>query len=281
MVSKIVSGEKIQKLCDIYLGNHHNFNCNPLIAIETKKHIDINSITSTYNNPKLIFCYSHNIKFFSNIIHHFKNNFILITHNSDENIINSDYVMKILECPNLIRWFSQNICLIHYKLHFLPIGIANSQWAHGRITHLLENNILNYNKKNKNIYFNFTIETNIKIRKNCYELLKDYLEWLPTESPENNIKRLSEYKFCICPEGNGVDTHRLWECLYLKVVPIVINSPFTKILLANYVPLVVLNNWSELKQKNLNYDNYIHQFEKVELKNLLDLDKIREMINKC
>ena len=36
--------------------------------------------------------------------------------------------------------------------------------------------------------------------------------------------KLSYYKFAICPEGNGVDCHRIWECIYLGVVPIIIDS---------------------------------------------------------
>ena len=67
---------------------------------------------------------------------------------------------------------------------------------------------------------------------------------------------LSQYKFCICPEGNGADTHRLWEALYLKTVPIVIKSEFTYILQKNNVPLVILNDWDELYEVNLDYNNY-------------------------
>jgi hypothetical protein len=68
--------------------------------------------------------------------------------------------------------------------------------------------------------------------------------------------RLSQYKFCICPEGNGVDTHRLWEALYLKTVPIIINSEFTNILQKHNVPLVILNSWDDLDETKLNYDNF-------------------------
>ena len=84
------------------------------------------------------------------------------------------------------------------------------------------------------------------------------------------MKRLSTYKFCICPEGNGVDSHRLWECLYLKVVPIVIKSEFTNILLNQNIPLVVLNNWNNLDLNILNYDDY--NFESDNLKKILNFD---------
>ena len=32
---------------------------------------------------------------------------------------------------------------------------------------------------------------------------------------------LLNYMFVICPEGNGIDTHRMWEALYLRTIPII------------------------------------------------------------
>jgi hypothetical protein len=90
----------------------------------------------------------------------------------------------------------------------------------------------------------------------CFNRLKHKLEWLNEVPPRENIQRLSEYEFCICPEGNGVDTHRLWEALYVKTIPIVIKSDFTDILLENSVPIVVLDDWSQLDESNLDYSNY-------------------------
>ena len=84
------------------------------------------------------------------------------------------------------------------------------------------------------------------------------------------MKRLSTYKFCICPEGNGVDSHRLWECFNLKVVPIVIKSEFTNILLNQGIPLVVLDNWTELDVNKLNYNDY--DFDSENLKKILSFN---------
>ena len=86
--------------------------------------------------------------------------------------------------------------------------------------------------------------------------LKNKLEWLDEVPPDENIRRLSEYEFCICPEGNGVDTHRLWEALYVKTIPIVIKSDFADILLENNVPIVVLDDWSQLDERALDYSKY-------------------------
>ena len=149
----IVSGERIQQLCDIYLGTNEDFNYNPLIKKQTFKHCIINNINNNYNNPYLIFCYTHNLSILSNKINFFMNDFILLTHNSDGEIKNSNEVLNILKCEKLKKWYGQNICFNHVKLYFLPIGIANSMWAHGNIS-LFQNELFMTDlhiKKNKYI----------------------------------------------------------------------------------------------------------------------------------
>lgn len=276
-MTTIITGEKIQQLCDIYLGFNNDFYLNPVISKQFNKHKDLNSINEPFDNPYKVFCYSHNIELLSNKIHLFKNNFILITHNSDWEIRETETVSNILNYNKLVKWYGQNICFHHFKLIFLPIGIANSQWPHGNLSLFYNITFMNNlsNKSNK-IYFNFNIKTNPNKRQLCYDLLNNKLEWLDTIIPLENLLRLSTYEFCICPEGNGVDSHRLWECLYLKVVPIVIKSQFTTILLKQGIPMVVLDSWDSLNVNNLNYSDY--DFNTNDLKNTLDYNYYKSLI---
>ena len=145
---------------------------------------------------------------------------------------------KICKYVYTQKWYAQNICFEHEKLIFLPIGIANSQWRHGDLSIYTKEE---EGKKTKKVYFNFNIETNRSKRQPCYDKLKGKLEWLPNIEPRQNIQRLREYEFCICPEGNGVDTHRLWEAIYVKTIPIVIQSEFTDILKKNKVPVCIVD----------------------------------------
>lgn len=101
--------------------------------------------------------------------------------------------------------------------------------------------------------FFFNIGTNKIKREPCYQALCNKLEWLHEVSPYENLIRLSQYKFCICPEGNGVDTHRLWEALYLKCIPIVIKSQFTETLQRHNIPLIVLDKWEDFDERTLIY----------------------------
>jgi hypothetical protein len=272
-MTNIITGEKIQQLCDIYLGIYGDFTFNPIISSQVGKHKDLNMINEPFDNPYKIFCYSHRIDLLANKICLFKNDFILITHNSDGKISETETILAILNSNRLIKWYGQNICFQHPKLQFIPIGIANSQWAHGNLSLFYDRNFMNNVSKTKKIYFNFNIATSPNKRKVCFDKLHNKLEWLSAIHPIENLKRLSTYEFCICPEGNGVDTHRLWECLYLNVVPIVIQSEFTDQLLKLNMPLVVLDCWENLDVTKLNYSDF--DFNSRHLKNLLDFENLK------
>lgn len=275
---QIITGEKIQQICDIYLGFDDDFRFNPVISKQNFKHCSLNSLTKPFDNPQKIFCYSHRIDKLSSVIHLFQNDFVLITHNSDGEIRQSADVITILNCDKLLKWFGQNICFEHPKLCLLPIGLANSQWPHGNLYAFHNIRFSSMNKTNL-VYFNFNIQTNKTKRQPCYDILKNKLEWLETIDPDEHHKRLSKYQFCICPDGNGIDTHRLWECLYLHVVPVVVKNEFTILLAAKNIPLYVLDSWENFDSNSLNYSDF--DFESKELHELLDFSNYFSKITVC
>ena len=56
--------------------------------------------------------------------------------------------------------------------------------------------------------------------------------------------------FVICPEGNGIDTHRVWEALYLRSIPIIQKNQISNFLIKANLPIMILNNWSDLSKLN-------------------------------
>jgi hypothetical protein len=255
----IVTGERIQEIADVYFCNESyigSYTHNDYI-ISQNKHKFINSLReySMWDNPSTIFCYADWLHEFSNKLDLFKNPFTLVTHNSDYNITSNETCLKVLEHPKIIHWYAQNVCMNHPKLRFLPIGIANRQWQHGSLFVEFYKGLnvgsLISNKK-YDVYFNFQVSTNFSKRQPCYDALSKKLEFLPGVSAFDNFARLSQYKFCICPEGNGADTHRLWEALYLKCVPIVLDSPFIRALQSQAnLPLVIINCWEDFRMEDL------------------------------
>jgi hypothetical protein len=265
---KIITGERLQEKADVYfcdesyIGSctHNDY------IISQNKHKFISSLREheVWDNPRTIFCYGDWLHLFSEKLDLFKNDFVLISHNSDYNVTENDTSLRILNHQKVVEWRAQNVCFDHPKLKFLPIGIANRQWSHGSLFEEFYKRVdLKSLERNKlgEVYFNFQISTNAVKRQPCYDSLCEKLEFLPGLPALENFERLAKYKYCICPEGNGVDTHRLWEALYLKCIPIVIDSPFIRVIQkqAN-IPLVVLSSWDDFCVENLPpYEDIIMQ----------------------
>lgn len=62
-------------------------------------------------------------------------------------------------------------------------------------------------------------------------------------------KTKGEYAFSISPHGNGLDCHRTWEDLILGCIVIVKTSSLDP--LYEGLPVVIVNDWSEITEENL------------------------------
>lgn len=286
----LITGEKIQTLCDYYIGTYDDFNFNPIIRNQKSKHINIDnynieSITKLKVNN--IFCYTHlidgeianfnnercinNLKNISIILSNISTKFNIIFHNSDGAFKNEH--KSLLQISNVNKIFTQNLSIeSEDRIIPLPIGIANSMWRHGNLNiwkQILETNSLV--NKSKSIYFNFNINTNTVKRKKCYDIITSKtIPNLPNTDYLNYLTILSSYKFAICTEGNGLDTHRFWECLYLKVIPICLKNHITEYYSKN-LPIVLLDDWNEL---NIEKMDEIFKHANWENHNMLSFDKL-------
>ena len=79
------------------------------------------------------------------------------------------------------------------------------------------------------------------------------VQHLPLERSPAGFSRyltaLSKSMFCICPRGNGIDTHRFWESLYMGCIPVI----KAEHLLACHadLPCLVLDDWTDLANVDL------------------------------
>ena len=106
------------------------------------------------------------------------------------------------------------------------------------------------NKEGNGIFFNFSIETAPWYRQDCYnKLVSKGLKWVDNKPYEQYLQELINYKYAICPIGNGFDCHRTWECIYLGIIPIFIAHPFVEVLLP-FTKMVVLRDWNDLPVVN-------------------------------
>ena len=209
--------------------------------------------TQTFNpllvkNNDLVFVKSDLIEIYFKIIHpKINSKYILISHNSDETIGLSEIE---LADEKVIHWFAQNLSFENNKkFTSLPIGFENRRYLNnGKLKNLKTVQNLKVVKKNK-ILSSYNSATNFYLRNDLDEITKniDCIDKKLFDTPFEYLVNLNHYKFVLSPEGNGLDTHRIWEGLLTKTIPIVKKSDFSKNFYNLNIPILLIDNWSELK----------------------------------
>lgn len=195
-------------------------------------------------NRDIIFLKTDLIEIYFKIQHpQIESPYFLITHNSDRNVTED---LVNLKDEKIIHWFAQNLfCDDINNCSILPIGLENKRWIRSS-TNKYKNNI-EFNKS-EYVLGSFKLHNNFKERNKVITNI-DSNKLVNFENFENNkiyLNELKKYMFVLCPSGNGVDTHRIWESLIFKTFPILLLNSFSKNLIKLGVPGIYLENWSEL-----------------------------------
>ncbi len=247
----MISGEQFQKLSQISLYTETNDiienqnNCLEQNLVKISD-LDVNEIKK-YN---IIFVYTHFLEnFFDKFYNHLKNDTVIISHNSDARV--DEKFFKYLEGNKIKKWYCQNRFIIHDKLVSLPIGLANSQWPHGTQALITKVKDLNLEKEIL-VYKNFDKSTNRDARFHCDTVTS--INGIPMGSQTSNEEywmNIAKSAFVISPPGNGIDCHRIWECLYLKAMPVVLKhealSQFDDL------PILFVDSWDDVTVDFLKY----------------------------
>lgn len=159
---------------------------------------------------------------------------------------------------NVKYWFAQNALCNDERIIPIPIGICNafeqpipqqgSAYCGGSYDYcdqlsqlLLDVNLNDQTTPKEFMYANFTIETNQPYRSAIRDIAleTDYInyegpqdvgfvsgvgKYLSEDGPKKYVEKILNHEAVLCPIGAGVDTHRLWEALYCKRIPVTINS---------------------------------------------------------
>ncbi len=187
---------------------------------------------------------------------------VLVTGHSDHSIDKSE--LDILNYPKLKLWLCQNKNLDHHKLVALPIGITNRNESHpsvSRICKIIGNTDTIYQiakgpKTIKNlVYLNISRGTFPKERGKIIDTYKDK-KWVTYKNGSKTvtghtdfIKNVNSHKFVFAPRGNGLDTHRMWEALYLRTIPIV--KRHISIESFSDLPILMVESWDNITEEYL------------------------------
>lgn len=246
---------------------------------------------------------------------------ILICGNGDISLTNQDLPSNVKYC------FAQNALIQGEKVIPIPIGLRNSfpvyipnqspllsgvSFDYGIMSERkLKEIYLNDNTvSSKFLYSNFSVYSNIGYRQFLKNVCKSisYINYEDSggESElayDNYITKILDHEATFCPAGNGVDTHRIWEVLYCKRIPITINANVTKSIKINTnyagesshippqndeysiytklysdLPIVILDNYHQLSDEDYLKQQIEYQKSKKSNLNLLDFNFWKDMI---
>jgi hypothetical protein len=226
---------------DYYLVKYLN-----MYSTSENKLINEKNINKINTNEPLIFItkVEELDNFYKKIVKYINNKFILITHYGDKE---AGLHNEILNHPLLVKWYGQNMYIISDKTIGIPIGLENKHWKRTNIDTIKQHST---NSKEKLLYLNFSLRTNLNRKKIMKKMLNMGFEENAKLDWNDYIEDLSRHKFCISPKGNGVDCHRTWECLYLGVIPIVEKSiPMSYF---NDLPILFVDNYDIITREYLN-----------------------------
>lgn len=206
--------------------------------------------------------------FFNNVLHS-TNKHILITHLADDPITKDEFNRK----PGcVVKWYAENALYDNVDLIPIPIGLENKtgicqEHFKGKRDWFVENleRLRNKPKNAEEVYCNWTTNNNTSTRANIVNLLKTNYKHLEGLTYQNYYETMSDYKFIIAPSGNcDGDTHRVWEALYMNCFPIVIKHNIFKEYKDNDLPIIQVNNWSEVTPEFLQESlNKTYNYEKL------------------
>jgi hypothetical protein len=227
MIEDYISGEKFKRFCDFDLKD-------PLILVMDKyimyadldRYVDALSFIHN-NSPK---------------------KFVLVTHNGDTTVNPTGLP------HNLVHWYTQNLNFKHPKVSPLPIGLENTHWHPTKIP-MMRDMPESQKRANKG-FCQFNPGTYPKERKHLVENLRnngievDSFSCINGQNFYQYLFNLKIYKYCFCPRGNGIDTHRIWESIYMGCIPVV-QKHIAHTFEGCDLPILFIDDWTDFDHQNI------------------------------
>jgi len=186
--------------------------------------------------------------------------FVVIIHNSDATFT-EDKFMTIRK--HIYHAFAINTNFTHPRLTTIPIGFADNQLD------FLSKFVREPRERDIEIYLNIKATHNPQKRSACIRAFENDPRVTNRErvSVPEYYNDLCRSKFVLCPEGTGMDTHRVYESLLCGATPVVLRNSLSH--LYETMPVCIVNSWTDPfyvvteKSFNTSVHNYIKQTYRV------------------
>jgi len=263
------------------------------------------------NHTPIIWVSSRRIQEFSDILDQIPYKFVLVTNDEDASFP-YDYglvppsrivkCLKIVNHPNVLHIFAQNCDdITSGRVSSIPIGIDfyyklnmfSPQQQENLMDQVLAQSAETIKRKCR-IFVDFQHNNSSKYGcgrskitgEDRHDIFKKIVatglvDYSNTRMERHDLwKHKSTYAFSVSPHGNGNDTYRSFEDLVLGCIVIVKTSVLDR--LYDNLPVVIVKNWSEITESNLNlwhkkfYDAFSNPEYRYRLTNEYWIQKIKQ-----
>jgi hypothetical protein len=158
----------------------------------------------------------------------------------DENVLRelSEYAQQI---------YSVNLLSNFHNIVGIPLGLESPSYrSGGRLSNFRKIPMLNPIERPINFLVSWNVKTNLERRSDALEHFKRATDVLLFENriaPQTLHALTRRTLFVPSPRGNGIDTHRVWESLYLGAIPVVLSAD--KLPAFSGWPIWIIEDWSE------------------------------------
>lgn len=185
---------------------------------------------------------------------HPKKKFIIFTAFEDTPI-DQDIYDQIPE--NVIAIHAANAVVFGGKVHPFPHGIERKMYSGYTHHDILKQVMLDEVEPTKLLFVAHREDTGN--RASIGQLFKDK-EWATvTHLPyEQYLKAIQKHKFVLCPSGNGIESSRNWETLYMRRVPVFKDHPYLREMFKDF-PALFVKDFDEVTEQLLKDNDHLFQ----------------------
>lgn len=164
------------------------------------------------------------------------NKFCIIVHNSDLPFGMQEF--RIL-APHSLHIYAINTTIEDPILTTIPIGFVDK---HLPLLHEFKGGS---SERPYEVYANFSLNTNLGKRKECMDTFRDdpRLVYRTGLSVPEYFMDLCRSRFVLCPEGTGIDTHRVYESILCGATPVVLRNSLSH--LYEKLPVCIVEKWTD------------------------------------
>jgi hypothetical protein len=185
----------------------------------------------------------------------------------------SDYPLEESVLSELKPYFVELYCVNYCEetigpIKNLPLGLESQRYrSAGQIRDFKKLPSYESLKRPHGILVAWNDDTYINERKMARELLRvsPFVYEFSNRVPARLIhKMMRSSKLVACPRGNGIDTHRFWESLYLGALPVILKG--NRLSSQTDWPCLEIDSWQEVNDWTSTYLKDIYESKVPELR---------------